>query len=89
MQEEMIITLGTEALKVTLMLAGPILATAMIVGIVVSLLQAITQINEATLTFVPKIIAISIVLVIAGPWMLEQITSYTTTLIQSFPDYLK
>jgi len=89
MQEEMIITLGTEALKVTLMLAGPILATAMIVGIVVSLLQAITQINEATLTFVPKIIAISIVLVVAGPWMLEQITSYTTTLIQSFPEYLK
>lgn len=89
MGEEFVITLGTEALKITLMLAGPILLTAMLVGIGVSLLQAITQVNEATLSFVPKIIAISVVLVITGPWMLEQLSHYTTDLITHFPEMIR
>ena len=86
MGEEMVVTLGQEALKVTLYVAGPVLLVAMIVGIIISLLQAITQINEATLTFVPKIIAIAAVMVISGPWMLQTLMQYTTDLISRFPE---
>lgn len=89
MGEEFVLGLGQEALKVTLYLAGPILLVAMVVGIVVSLLQAVTQINESTLTFVPKILAIAAVLVVAGPWMLETITNYTTDLITRFPELIR
>lgn len=89
MSEELVVTLGQEALRVTLMVAGPILLVAMVIGILVSLIQAVTQINEATLTFVPKIIAIAGVLVLAGPWMLEQLTHYTSDLITRFPELLR
>ncbi|MGE4234016.1 MAG: flagellar biosynthesis protein FliQ [Bacteriovoracia bacterium] len=89
MSEEFILTLGQDALKTTVFLAGPLLFVAMITGILVSFLQAITQINEATLTFIPKIIAISIILVVAGPWMIETITSYTTELIVHFPEFIR
>lgn len=89
MGEEFVLGLGQEALKVTLYLAGPILIVAMVVGIVVSLLQAVTQINESTLTFVPKILAIAAVLVVAGPWMIETITNYTTDLITRFPELIR
>lgn len=89
MSEAYVITLGQEALRVSAYLAGPFLLIAMVVGIVVSLLQAVTQINEATLTFIPKIIAIAIVLVVSGPWMIDTITSYTTDLVNRFPDLMK
>lgn len=89
MGEEFVLGLGQEALKITLYLAGPILLVAMVVGIVVSLLQAVTQINESTLTFVPKILAIAAVLVVAGPWMIETITNYTTDLITRFPELIR
>lgn len=88
MSEDFILGLGQEALKVTFFLAGPILLVAMVVGIAVSLLQAVTQINEATLTFIPKIVAIAVVVVIGGPWMLETITHYTTDLITRFPELI-
>ena len=89
MNEDFVLTLGTEAMKLAFYLGGPVLLTAMLVGIGVSLIQAVTQINEATLTFVPKIIAISVVLIIAGPWMLETITTYTTDLITRFPELIR
>ncbi len=89
MNEDLVITLGQEALKITLLVAGPILAVAMVIGILVSLIQAVTQINEATLTFVPKIIAIAGVLVLAGPWMLETLTHYTADLITRFPELIR
>ena len=88
MSDDFIITLGQEALKVTLLLAAPLLGVAMVVGIIVSLLQAVTQINEATLTFIPKIIAIAVVLVVSGPWMIDTITFYTTDLINRFPELI-
>ncbi|HRK02587.1 MAG TPA: flagellar biosynthesis protein FliQ [Oligoflexia bacterium] len=88
MSEDLILGIGHEALKVAIFLAGPILLVAMIVGIAISMLQAVTQINEATLSFVPKILAISIVLVVTAPWMIETITTYTTELIQQIPDYI-
>ena len=89
MSEDMILTLGHDALKVCLMLAGPLLLVAMVIGITVSLIQAVTQINEATLTFIPKILAIAIILVISGPWMLETITSYTIELFTRFPELIR
>jgi flagellar biosynthetic protein FliQ len=89
MNEDFVLTLGTEALRTTIMLAAPLLLVAMVVGIVVSLIQAVTQINEATLTFIPKIAAIAIVIVVAGPWMIETLTHYTTDLITRFPDFVR
>ncbi len=89
MNEEFVLNLGIEALKIALFLGAPVLIVAMLVGILVSIIQAVTQINEATLTFVPKIIAISIVLLITGPWMLELITNYTTELILKFPEFVR
>ena len=73
-------------MKVTIFLAAPVLLVAMVVGIAVSLLQAVTQINEATLSFIPKVAAIAVVMVVGGPWMIETIVSYTTDLITRFPE---
>lgn len=84
MNEEMVMSIGQEALRVTIMLAAPLLAVAMVVGIVVSLLQAVTQINEATLSFIPKILAIALVLVVAAPWMLSLLTSYASDIFTHF-----
>jgi len=89
MSEELVLSLGQEALKTTVFLAGPMLLVAMVVGIAISLIQAVTQLNEATLTFIPKIIAIAVVLVVSGPWMLETITTYTTDLITRFPELIR
>lgn len=79
------INLGSEALQVTLMLALPLLVVGLVVGVVVSIVQAVTQIQEQTLSFVPKLLAIAAVLVVAGPWMLDTLGSYTTDLWSSIP----
>lgn len=76
MTEETVMQLGVNALQTMIYLAGPVLATAMAVGIVVSILQAITQINEQTLTFVPKMIAVIITIVVMAPWMLKIMQEY-------------
>jgi flagellar biosynthesis protein FliQ len=83
MTEELVIHLGQEALKTTAMLAAPLLLTTLVVGLAVSIFQALTQINEATLTFVPKMIIIAIVLILAGPWMLDVISQYTVNLFEN------
>ncbi|MCK6598188.1 MAG: flagellar biosynthesis protein FliQ [Bdellovibrionaceae bacterium] len=83
MTEELIIKLGQDALKTTAMLAMPLLASTLVIGLIVSIFQAITQINEATLTFVPKMIIIALILVFAGPWMMDVMTSYTINLLES------
>lgn len=89
MNEEAVVTIGQEALKVTLMLAAPMLIVAMLVGIAVSLLQAVTQINEATLSFIPKILAIALVLVVTAPWMLDVITNYSSEIFTHFGDMIR
>ena len=89
MSEEIVIGLGQEALKTSFMIAAPLLVVAMIVGIVVSLLQAITQINEATLSFIPKIVAIAIVMLLAAPWMLEVLMNYTADIFTHFGDFIR
>jgi flagellar biosynthetic protein FliQ len=70
---------------VTLMIAAPLLLTALAVGLLVGVLQAATQINEMTLSFIPKLLALAAVLVIAGPWMLRTLIDYTRHLIESLP----
>lgn len=83
MTEELVIKLGQDALKTTAMLAAPLLLSTLLVGLVVSVFQALTQINEATLTFIPKMIVIAIVVVLAGPWMMDIMTHYTVELFEN------
>jgi flagellar biosynthetic protein FliQ len=78
MTEDMVMNIAAEAIKTTIYLAGPLLLAAMAIGIIVSVLQAITQINESTLTFIPKMVAVILVLVVMAPWMLEVLQSYAT-----------
>ncbi len=89
MTEELVMRLGQDALKTTAMVAAPMLGAALIVGLVVSIFQAITQINEATLTFVPKMIIIGIVLVIAGPWMIDVMSQYTIGLFENMAIFVR
>ena len=77
MTQEAIIGLSQQAVVMMLMLAGPLLAVSLVVGLIVSIVQAVTQVNEMTLTFVPKVIAIFGVLIVLGPWMLQMLLGYT------------
>ena len=85
MTPESVMTVGSQALLVTLVLAAPLLLVALVVGLVISIFQAATQINEATLSFIPKLLAVFVTLVIAGPWMLEQMLDYMRQLFGSIP----
>jgi flagellar biosynthetic protein FliQ len=78
-------SLGSRALEITLMLAAPLLLVALVTGLIVGAFQAATQINEQTLSFIPKLVAMALVLVIAGPWMLKVLVSYTRELFESIP----
>ena len=88
MTPETIMTIGQRALEITLMLAAPLLLTALVTGLVVGAFQAATQINEMTLSFIPKLLALALALVIAGPWMLKVIVGYTRELITSIPGFI-
>jgi flagellar biosynthetic protein FliQ len=85
MSPETVMAVGMRALEMTLLLAAPLLLVALVVGLVVGVFQAATQINEMTLSFIPKLIALAATLAIAGPWMLKLIVSYTRELIESIP----
>lgn len=85
MTPESVMALGHEAILVALALAAPMLMAALISGLVISLLQAATQINEMTLSFIPKILAVVATIVIAGPWMLNLILDYMRTLFVGLP----
>lgn len=89
MGEEQIIKLGVETLKVTAMLSGPLLVSALVVGLIVSVLQAITQINEATLTFIPKMAIVAIVFVIAAPWMMDVLGHFTINLFENITELVR
>jgi flagellar biosynthetic protein FliQ len=88
MSPETVMTLGSRALEITLMLAAPMLLVALVTGLIVGAFQAATQINEMTLSFIPKLIAISVALMIAGPWMLKVLVGYTRELFESIPSLL-
>jgi flagellar biosynthetic protein FliQ len=85
MNPEVVMTIGRHALEMTLLLAAPLLLVALATGLIVGAFQAATQINEMTLSFIPKLLAMSTVLMIAGPWMLKMLVGYTHDLIQSIP----
>ena len=85
MSPETVVTVGRHALEMTLMLSAPLLLTALGVGLIVGIFQAATQINEATLSFVPKVIAAVAVLGIAGPWMVTTLVEYIRQALQSIP----
>jgi len=76
-------------MKVTLLVSAPILLVGLVVGIVISVFQAVTQVHEMTLTFVPKIIAVMLALLVAAPWMLDMLVSFTHNLFSNIPNYIK
>ena len=85
MDAQQVFTLGQQGLILMLTVAAPMLITVLVVGLVVSVLQAATQINEATLSFVPKVVAAVVVLAVAGPWMLNTLVEYLQRTLQSIP----
>ncbi|KAA1012408.1 flagellar biosynthesis protein FliQ [Paraburkholderia panacisoli] len=85
MTPESVMTLAHQAMYVGLVLAAPLLLVALVIGLVVSLFQAATQINESTLSFIPKLLAIAVTLVIAGPWMLTTMLDYLRHTLTSIP----
>ena len=87
MTPEMVMTLAHEAMYIALLLAAPLLLVSLVVGLVVSLFQAATQINESTLSFIPKLVAIAVTLVIAGPWMLTTMLDYMHRMFTSIPAF--
>ena len=88
MGQDVVVSLTTQALEVALLVALPILLVALTVGLVVSIFQAMTQIQEQTLSFIPKILAAAAVLVVGGPWMLDQLLTYTRELWQQIPQLI-
>jgi flagellar biosynthetic protein FliQ len=89
MTEELIIQLGQETLKTAALMAGPMLGGALVIGLIVSVIQAITQINEATLTFIPKILVVGAIFLLAGPWMIDIISTFTVQLFENMDLYVR
>lgn len=85
MTPETIMTIAQRALEITMLLSAPLLLAALIIGLLIGVFQAATQINETTLSFIPKLFGMAVVMVIAGPWMLKLIISYTRELFESIP----
>ncbi|MBK9443359.1 MAG: flagellar biosynthesis protein FliQ [Comamonadaceae bacterium] len=85
MNAQMVLTMGQEALLMLLMVSAPVLMVVLVVGLVVSLFQAVTQINEATLAFVPKLIAAVAVFALTGPWMLSTLVDYIRRTFEAIP----
>lgn len=88
MTPESVLTIASESLTVTALLAAPMLLVTLVTGVVIGVLQAATQINEMTLSFIPKLLALMLTLLIAGPWMLQLIIGYTRNLFTSIPGML-
>ena len=86
MTSQSVVTIGQQAMEVMLMVSAPLLLTALVVGLAVSVLQAATQINEMTLSFIPKLLAMIAALVVAGPWMLATMTDYIQRTLTSIPN---
>jgi flagellar biosynthetic protein FliQ len=88
MTPETVTTIGQQALWVTMMIAAPLLGSALAVGLIVGMIQAATQINEMTLSFIPKLAVLVMALVLAGPWMLAVIVNYTQQLMAQIPSLI-
>lgn len=80
-----VIEIGRNALEITLLISAPLFISALVTGLIISIFQAATQINEATLSFVPKLVVIFITMIVAGPWMITVLTDYVRRLYESIP----
>ncbi|MGD9156971.1 MAG: flagellar biosynthesis protein FliQ [Desulfobacteraceae bacterium] len=89
MTPEFVINLGSEAIKLALMVSLPLLGVGLIVGLLVAVLQATTQVQEMTLSFVPKIVAVLLTLLAASPWIIQKVAYFTSNLIQSIPTIIR
>ena len=89
MTEAYLLSLAQSALTITLTLAAPVLVVSLVLGVLISLFQAATQINEATLSFVPKLVGVCAVLLVLGSWMMQQIVSFTTNLFNTLPTLVR
>jgi len=89
MTPELVVEVAQKAIKVTLMVSLPVLGIGLIVGVVVSVLQAATQIQEMTLTFVPKILSILVGLLFLLPWIMHQLTGFAIEIITNLPNYTR
>ncbi|HJZ36371.1 MAG TPA: flagellar biosynthesis protein FliQ [Solirubrobacterales bacterium] len=89
MNQDVVMKLATDALMLAFKVGLPLLLAGLVVGLLVSVFQAVTQIQEMTLSFIPKILAVAVVLIVAGPWMLTQVTNYTSNLYHSIPGLVK
>jgi len=85
MSEQFAMDIGQQAMMMVLTLAGPVLVVVLIVGVLVSAFQAMTQINEMSLSFIPKLVAVGVLLAVIGPWMLQTAVNYTTTMLTQLP----
>lgn len=89
MSQEQVIAIAEDALTTALLICAPVLMVTLAVGILVSLIQTMTSINEVTLTYVPKILAVFLVFALAGPWMMTEMTGMTIRMINSIPQYIR
>lgn len=89
MSEDLILQLGKNTLSTIAMVSSPLLIGALITGLAVSVFQAVTQINEATLTFIPKMLVVALILMLAGPWMIDVLTVFTSGLLESMATYVR
>ena len=85
MNQDTVVNLASQAMSLALKIAGPLLLVGLVVGLVISVFQAVTQIQEQSLTLIPKIAAIAAIVVLLGPWMLDELVSYTTNLYTAIP----
>jgi flagellar biosynthetic protein FliQ len=86
MNQDTVVTLATQAMSLALKISLPLLGVGLIVGVLISIIQAVTSIQEQTLAFIPKVLAMAVVLVVGGPWMLNQLLAYTSDLWTSIPN---
>lgn len=88
MGQDTVISLATQAMTLAVKVAGPILLAGLVIGLLVSIFQAVTSIQEQSLSFIPKIVGVAAIIVLLGPWMLDQLVSYTQNLFLSIPQML-
>ena len=87
--ESYVIAIGQQALYLILVISGPAVVVALVVGLMISLIQATTQIQEQSLTFVPKLVGVFITLALTGPWLMKQLVTFAQALLSGFPAYIK
>jgi flagellar biosynthesis protein FliQ len=88
MTSETVLTIGQKMMEVVVMLSVPLLIPTLVIGLLVGMFQAATQINEMTLSFIPKLVIIVLVLIFFGPWLLSLLVDFSRELIQSIPEYI-